>query len=324
LARGSTLLVGALLLAVLVWSAALPTPSRAQDLGHKLAGSIGLDAGTQPEPGLYLADRTLYYRADRIYDRDGNPIAVEGLSIEAVGTALGVAAVFAIPNTPIRAAGSFAVPLAASRVRSEQPFAHVDRFGLGDIAFQPLQLALHWPAGNVVVEYAVYLPTGRFEPKGGNVSRGHITHQFSLGGTAGLGPARRWFASALLSYDINHRKRGFDVTRGDTVQLEGGAGVRPWPVFELGVAGYALAQVEDDHGSQLPEALRGARERSYALGPELALQIPSLGVALRLRCEFEFGATSRPSGQLLVFGISFAAMRLKEPQAEPGVSRVRS
>jgi hypothetical protein len=311
MARGG---IRAWLLAVLFGTAAGASSASAQDLGHKFAGSIGLDAAVQPEPGLYFADRTLYYRADSIYDRNGQPVAVPGLSIDALGTAFGVAAVVAIPNTPIRVGGSFAVPLATIRIRSEQPFAHVDRFGLGDIAFRPLQLGVHWPAGNVLVEYTLYLPSGGFEPEGA-VSLGHITHQFSLGGTAGLGPGQRWFASALLSYDINERKRGLDVTRGDTLQLEGGAGVRPWPLFELGVAGFALAQVEDDHGSDLPDVLRGARERAFALGPEVALLIPSVSIALRLRYEFEFGVRSRPGGQLLVFGISFAAMRLNEPGA---------
>jgi hypothetical protein len=37
-----------------------------QDLGHKLPGLVGLDAGRVPPPGLYLVDRLVSYRADEI------------------------------------------------------------------------------------------------------------------------------------------------------------------------------------------------------------------------------------------------------------------
>lgn len=44
----------------------LPAADRvdAQDLGHKLPGLIGLEAGKVPPPGLYLIDRFVSYEAD--------------------------------------------------------------------------------------------------------------------------------------------------------------------------------------------------------------------------------------------------------------------
>src|SRR5690606_1865664 len=35
---------------------------------------------------------------------------------------------------------------------------------------------------------------------------------------------RRFRISALASYDLNHRKLGVDIRRGDTVQVQGGVG----------------------------------------------------------------------------------------------------
>src|SRR5262249_22010347 len=140
---------------------------------------------------------------------------------------------------------------------------------------------------DVVAAYAVYLPTGKFPVAGSKgVSTGQVTHQFSVGGSIYGNQDRTLFATALASYDLNLRKRGIDITRGDILQVQGGAGVsRLNQTLEAGVAAYVLRQVRPDRGADVPDVLRGARDRVYGLGPEVALRIKSLRSEIRTRYE---------------------------------------
>src|SRR5690349_1137551 len=45
-----------------------------QDLGHKIPGTLGLDAGVQAPSGVYVANRILVYGADSLVDRWGDRV----------------------------------------------------------------------------------------------------------------------------------------------------------------------------------------------------------------------------------------------------------
>ncbi|HTR52720.1 MAG TPA: transporter [Kofleriaceae bacterium] len=118
----------------------------------------------------------------------------------------------------------------------------------------------------------------------------------------------RWRASALASYAINGKKLGVDITRGDTIQIQGGLGGRVHGVLDLGVAGYALWQMTDDRGSALPPQLVGARDRVFGLGPEVDLAVRALHARLWARFEWDLGGEARPVGTILVAGIAAAVL----------------
>jgi hypothetical protein len=279
-------------------------PVAAQDIGHKIPGGLGVDAGVQVEPGLYVANRLLYYTANMARDRRGERIDARGFDLDALGNAWGVSAAAKVPHGPYLSA-AFSAPLARVTLNSDDPLVAIDRFGLGDLFILPLRVGWRVPHVDLVTSYAVYVPTGRFEPGGSGVSSGHVTHQFSLGGAVLLDGRRRWRASALLSYDLNQRKRGIDITRGDTLQIQGGAGGRLLGVVDLGVAGYALWQVCDDRGSALPAVLRGARDRVFGVGPEVGVEVAAIRGRARVRYEWDLAARSRPQGSVLVFDLAF-------------------
>ena len=77
------------------------------------------------------------------------------------------------------------------------------------------------------------------------------------------------------------------------------------------MAAYAMWQVKDDQGSDLPAVLAGSRERAYGAGPEVALRIDSIGLAFRLRYEADFDVAARPRGQIAVLGITLVAATLE-------------
>jgi hypothetical protein len=272
------------------------------ELGQRVLGSVGLDAGSQPGEGVYAGDRFFYYSADQLRNRQGDRIAVKNLEIDAYANVIGVSGTFKPEGLPYLSA-AFAAPVAWLSTKADIPSTDIARSGLGDIFIQPLMVGWRSPRFDTVASYSVYAPTGQLNRSG--LAQPQWTQQFSAGGTVFFDDERGLRVSALASYNLYHRKPGIDLTRGGTVQLQGGLGGRLFRVLDLGVVGYALWQVADDTGSDLPPALRGARERVYGVGPEIGVTIPMLRAKLTARYEWDIGARSRPEGQVLVVSLSF-------------------
>ena len=284
------------------------SPVAAQpNLGHKMPGVVGSGAGIQTEEGVYVADRFVYYDAIRLRGRDGERIVAPGFDIDAYANAVGLAATMKLRGKLLGSA-AVAVPFTRIVASTDEPRAALDRFGLGDVFVKPIQLGTRWTHFDLFGSYGFYVPTRQFNREG--LAAPQWAHQLSLGSTAYFDEHRRWRISALLSYELHQKKQGIDVTRGDSVQIQGGLGGAPSKWIELGLAAYALWQVRDDRGSDLPSALRGRRDRVFGLGPELAVPIPPLSAKVGLRYTRDFGVQGRPEGQLVVVGV---ALRLGSP-----------
>ena len=70
-----------------------------------MIGTLGLDAGRQPPPGLYVADRVFEYEASLLRDRDGDMAPVQGLDASAFADGIGVATTFVAPLLDTTRAG---------------------------------------------------------------------------------------------------------------------------------------------------------------------------------------------------------------------------
>jgi hypothetical protein len=282
--------------------AAASSAEAQQNLGHKTPGTVGLDAGAQAPPGFYLAYQFVHFDAVTLRDRDGDEIPVPGFDADARVNAFGVGATLRLA-LQLHLSATFAVPFAHVSLAVDEPLARVDRFGLGDIYCKPLQLGWRSARFDLVASYGFYAPTNQISERG-VLGAPQWAHQLSAGGALYFDDARRWSLSALGSYDLHHQKQGIDITRGDSVQIQGGIGGDLFGVVELGLAGYALWQVTDDSGDDLPPILRGNRDRVYGLGPELNLMVPELRAKLGFRYMHDFGVEGRPEGQLVVVALS--------------------
>jgi len=283
-------------------------PAEAQELGNKILGTLGLLAGSQPPSGIYVADRFLLYSANELIDRNGHRIPV-GLDLDAAANAFGIQVTFKLPWRSTYLNASLAGPAAHVSLQTDRPEASVDRFGFGDVYVQPVEVGWKMPQVDIVAGYSFYAPTGRFTPRTGNgIGSGHWTHQFSLGSAVYFDRAKTWHVSALASYDLNRRKRHIDITRGDTVQVQGGAG-KTLGIVDVGLAGYALWQVRDDRGNDLPAPLRGARDRAIGLGPEIDITLARIRSRFTLRYCHDVAVNARPLGQVLVMGLTIVARR---------------
>lgn len=302
-ARGAMLRLSVAPLLVL----AVESATAQQQLGTKVMGGLGIDAGVQSPPGFYLVERFVRFRAARVRDRDGNLVDIQGLDIRAHANGLGVSYTLAWPRWPLVTVAA-SVPWARISVNSDDPIASIDRFGLGDLFVQPIRAGWRSSRYDFVTSYGFFAPTGKFEARSGvGVGKGHWTNQISIGGALYSDSARTWRGSALLSYDINGRKRGVDVTRGNMLTLQGGAGALIRGIVTLGVAGYGLWQVTDDRGSELPAQITGAHTFGYGIGPEIGVVVPALRIKAELRYERDLAVRARPDGNVIAFGISYGA-----------------
>jgi hypothetical protein len=278
----------------------------AQQLGNKVLGSTGVTAGVESPPGLFVITRFLQYSAGEVRNRNGDVVPIAGLDIDAFAAALGVAYTMKPEHAPYLtfAAG---VPYANISVSSDDPAASLSGVGFSDMFLQPLKVGWRTPRFDVVSGWMVYIPTGRFEPRGGGPGKGYWTNQLSLGGAAYFDTARTRLVSALASYEINGRKRGIDIRRGNMFQIQGGAGAGIAKQVMAGIAGFALWQVSADRGTDIPPSLRDGRTRVFGLGPEIGVTIPKWRLHADARIEREFGVTSRSRGRVIAVGVSYAA-----------------
>jgi hypothetical protein len=280
-------------------------PAYAQDVGHKLVGTLGLRAGAQAPTGFYVTDRFIFYTADDLFDRNGKALP-QAFDLEAVANAVAVSGSYRLPRLATYVNATVAVPVAHVTATAAGVTGSVDRFGLADAYIQPLKLGWRAPHLDAQLGYAFYVPTGRLEPGGrGGVSRGAWSHELSFGGTVYGDRARTWRLSALTSYEVNAHKLGIDLKRGSTIQIQGGAGKTLFHFLDIGLTGYALWQVSDDGGRALPSVLRGVRDRVYGIGTEVDVTVAEAHSRVTVRYSHDLDVTSRPLGQLLLLELSF-------------------
>jgi len=281
-------------------------------VGHKVPGTAGLDAGSQPEPGVYAAYRFVYYDAISLRDRDGRVIPIAGFDMDAFAHVFGVGATVKLGRR-LHLGTTVAVPVARLSVSTDEPRASIDTFGLGDVFVEPLRVGGVWSRLDLVTSYAFYAPTRQINREG--IGAPQWAHQLSAGGTVYFDRDERVRLSALFSYNLYQRKLGIDITRGDSLQIQGGVGGALFEIVEVGVAGFALWQVRDDRGSDLPPVLRGRRDRVYGIGPEINLLVPKLRAKLGVRYMRDLGVRGRPEGQIVVASLSVRLWTPRKPAA---------
>jgi hypothetical protein len=290
-------------LALAALFAALLSPSRAeaqQTFGNKVMGTLGLDAGVQIDPGVYAADLFFWYSANHVVGANGHTLAIP-LDLDVFANGFGANVVWKLRGLGTYLNASVSWPLARVRANTDRPEASIDEFGLGDLYVQPLRLGWRLPYLDLVTGYAFYAPTGGFAPGGHDgVGRGEWSQEFSLGNTIWFDSHRDAKLSFLASYNIPSQKLDVQVTRGQTLQIQGGVGFRPLQLLQVGAVGYALVQTNNDHGADLPPALNNSRDRALGAGLEAGVDIPSLRSRVIARYAHDVIVRARPEGQILL------------------------
>jgi len=297
--------------------------SQAQYKLDHIPGLIGLEAGTQAPPGLYVGNIVYVYPTDTIKDNNGHSITLPG----SLTTTADVLLVSVVTNYKILGGdfgASIAFPWMKDRIQSNSldlktSFAYTDMFA-------GLTLGWHLKRADVVAGYNLYIPTGNYSPNGNsNTGLGMWGNEFTLGSTVYLDQKRLWNAAANFAMEFNSEKSGTNIRPGDLATVEGGLGRTfykkargPVPmIMNFGAAYYAQFKITGDSGSDIPPELRGFMDHVFAIGPEFNIFIPGPRLTLLARYEPEFGAQVHTQGQTIVFSIAWVAKSLVKPPPQP-------
>lgn len=175
---------------------------------------------------------------------------------------------------------------------------HIDveasKDGFGDLLVQPVWLGWHGPEHDASIAYAFWAPTGAYDSEDPvNVGLGYWTHQAQA--------SFAWYptilapkATALVVtgiYGYHTEKDGFDLTPGQTVDLEYGISQYLHPQIEIGVSGYHHWQITDDEGSDA--AAEPVKDSTNGVSAQVAVWPIEHKFYISFRYAWDFGTEDR-------------------------------
>jgi len=314
--------------AVLVAVALFAAPAHAQFNGSHTLGDFGVQSGSQPAPGFYVAGFFYDYNTETIKNRNGDRITVDlnaraGLGLHAyapilwyvskaklLGANYGLMAVVPIAN------GSFDAPVLG--------LSSGTGTSLSDIYLRPVDLGWHKPRADVSAGLGVYFPSGEYELSGSeNTGKGMWTGEPYAGATLYVDQKRTVSIATTAFWEFHGKKNDTDITVGQILSLQGGAGKSfLGGGLVIGAAYYAQWKLTRDDVSD--GALPGAgfildpeipsKHRVFGLGPEVTLPVASkskLFALLNIRYLWEMTARTKTEGQSLVVIATFPVPSVK-------------
>ena len=286
--------------------------------GHNTKGDFGLQAGSQPPPGVYAVLPMYYhYDGERLKNRDGDSIQIDP---EGRGSLDANAYVFGfIWVSKFKILGgnySFQIYPAFTDNTLEVPILGLEDSvdtGFTDLYFQPVNLGWHTDRADFITGLGVYAPTGEYEPGGSdNLGLGMWSFEFFAGTTIYLDKAKSWHFATTAFYETHTEKKDTDIRVGDILTLEGGLGKSFMDgALSVGAAYYAQWKVtNDDLGIdvELPSGRRIGKHRVFGVGPEVNVPTATkkkLYGFINARYFWEFEAQSTLEGNTFVLTATF-------------------
>jgi len=296
----------------------LTSSSPAQIAGHHLAGSWGLQSGTQHPEGFMVAPIYIHYGSDKIMDADGNELP--NLSGEKRDVSIDAFGLFAWWVSKYKILGANYGALANIPFGNNQfEFASFDLesgYGFSDIYLQPVNLGWHLKQADFMASYGIYFPTGSYEAGAtDNNGMGMWTHEFGAGATVFFDAQKRWHFATSGYFELNGKKKDTDIDVGNILTLEGGLGRSFYKgALQVGAIYYANLKVSNDKIGlnapvpNLPSEVTLDKHQVYGVGPEVILPVVIKGKLISLvdaRYFWEMGAKNTLEGQRLVLFVIF-------------------
>jgi hypothetical protein len=277
----------------------------AQQSGHYLQGVTGLDNGTAPPPGVYVAYLPYINNVDTFRGPKGRTLLRPDLTVVAhnaiyqvtthkkvLGAEYGLNAIIPIVNTRV----------VANFLNTNSQSA-----GVSDIYFAPVVLGWAKGKANYTLNYGFYAPVGDFDPsKSLNPGLGFWEHQIQAGISYSFDKRKLWNASALSTWEINHSKLGLDLKPGPMANVEYSLGRRfDQYKINLGAAGYVYHKLSADSGSD--SSLLGSHDldRSFGIGPEFKYTNPAKHFGFSFRYGKQFAVQSKTQGDVYTIGLTW-------------------
>jgi hypothetical protein len=266
--------------------AALPVLVSAQPSAHYVPGVEGIKGSSLPPPGVYAKDYNVFYFADRANDRSGNKVVDPDVFIYANIPRL-------IWITDQKILGGYLGVDALIPLQYADNAFDKSRFGIGDL-FAEATLSWHVDQADFAVGYGVWAPTGESSTTPGSTKAGagFWTHMLTAGMTWYMDPDKKWALSALNRYEFNHEKEDTDVTPGQAYTVEWGLSYALAKTVDVGMVGYYQQQVTTDRGTGASDI----KDKVVAIGPEITMVCPKLGLFTSIRYNYEVMAQDRAQG----------------------------
>ena len=306
----------------------LAAPARAQFNGSHTLGDFGVQSGSQPAPGFYLASFFYRYDTDTIKDRDGNRIIFSpGAESNLKLTAFAPIAWYVSKAKVLGANYGFMAVVPIAKGALDAPILGVvsdTGTSISDLYIRPLDLGWHKKRADIVAGFGFYTPSGEYELGGSeNTGRGMWTGEPFVGTTVYLDEQRTVSLATTASWEFHGKKKDTDITVGQILSLEGGIG-KSFLHGGVVIGGAYYAQwklTRDDLSDDVvipgigvidPEVR--SKHRVFAFGPDVTLPIATkakLFALVNIRYLWEAGATTKTEGQSLVITATFPVPSVK-------------
>jgi hypothetical protein len=326
--------------AAMLLSALATTTAFAGEVGHFVPGVSNIRDFAVPEPGFYGAIYNYSYFTSTLNDAQGNKISSVTLGPGA-GVKLNVnvdVSAYALAPTFIwvtkkKVLGAKYASLITPTFTNASLNGLITgantaglglkagQFNLGDLYVQPVWLGWAGKHYDAAYSYGFYIPTGKYKintvtvPGVGsariealdNTGLGFWTNQNQ--GSLYIYPwaDKRLAIQNTLTWEINQKKRGFDLTPGQILTYNWGLSqMLPLKkdlslLAEIGPAGYNSFQVSDDSGSAAGNP--AVHDHVSAAGLQVGVTLPKRSMVLNFHWFHEYSAVDRFQGDAI--GLNF-------------------
>lgn len=293
----------------------LPVEAQAQLAGHNTRGDYGLQSGTLPPPGFYIAPQFYDFSADTLRDANGDRFEVLGGGTVDFQAAI-VGGLWVTDTKILGGNYAFAIYPAVTNNALELPVLETESetsTGFADLYIQPFVLGWTSERADFTAGFGFYAPTGEYTAGGDdNLGLGMWGFEVFGGTTVYFDEARAWHFAATAFYETHDNKDGTDIRVGDILTLEGGFGRSFMDgAANAGIAYYAQWKVSDDDfglGFMPPASPLLDRHRVFGFGPEVTIPLASkrkLFGFLNLRYFWETGARTTLEGDTFLATFTF-------------------
>lgn len=291
------------LILIVTLTAILQAPAAATESGGGAYpnGAEDFMAGALPPPGTYFINYLNYYSADKFQNT-----VLNDFKISAVADVLRFVHVTDQKVLGANWAMHVLVPVVYLDVHLLG--AKDNRWGLGDIIFDPFILGWHSKNFHVTTGIDIYAPTGDYDKNRlANIGRNYWTFEPVIGVTylsdSGIE------VSGKFMYDFNTKNTDSvfgDYQSGQEFHVDYAVGYHLGKAWVFGVNGYYYQQTTDDEVNGDKFVLFGQdgfKGRAWAIGPAVSYSYGKMSFTLKY--QNEFAVQNKPEGDKYWFKFSY-------------------
>jgi hypothetical protein len=292
-------------------------PVQAQLITQHIKGSVGLKAGSQAPPHLYVVMPLLYfYNNDTVRNRDGNKLP---FNVSLTSAMFGAGALNVTTKKILGGNYAFQVlfPVGANNRIQGTEIDQNPGAGLTDSVVQPISLGWHGKRADAIAGYTIYIPTGRYtDGASNNTGMGMWGQELGFGTTVYLNEAKQYHAATMVSFNFQSKKEDSDTKVGNAMNFEGGVGGDFLKGgLTVGLDYYYSFKLTKDQIEGVPEALI-SKAKTFGVGPEVQLALARKGMLygfLKMTYFWETYARTTTQGSAFTIAATFLVKPIKLP-----------